>query len=455
MLEKRKYLTMIFIIIILLTGCKVNEQKNIENKMNEFLSLYNKNTEDSFSGSILIAKDKDVIYKESFGMADYENEIKNSADTIFPIGSITKSFTSVSILQLKEEGKIDLDDKISKYIGDLNNKQNITIHQLLTHSSGLQKEGLYSIEQHVPLDKNIDFIKKPPLLFNPGQNFSYSNAGYIMLAKIIEEVSGVSYNKYIEENIFKPLEMNNSFCGVDNNLIENQAVGYNLDNKNPIKLPLYNLSIVTGSGNIYSNVEDMQKYISGLLNGKLISEESLNRIKDNQLGNTEDGYSYGFFLNNRYDKKNIYHSGHIGNGGYNSLIKIFPDENYYMIYLTNNDNYEPLLITSQILEAILFEKEYALPKLENETELSEKELKNYKGDYLFDEVQKISVLYKEGYLYTTSDDGSLNKLIPSENNEFYVENHPLIRVKFLENENNYIFRIINVTNVIEGIKINN
>ena len=285
MLEKRKYLTMIFIIIILLTGCKVNEQKNIENKMNEFLSLYNKNTEDSFSGSILIAKDKDVIYKESFGMADYENEIKNSADTIFPIGSITKSFTSVSILQLKEEGKIDLDDKISKYIGDLNNKQNITIHQLLTHSSGLQKEGLYSIEQHVPLDKNIDFIKKPPLLFNPGQNFSYSNAGYIMLAKIIEEVSGVSYNKYIEENIFKPLEMNNSFCGVDNNLIENQAVGYNLDNKNPIKLPLYNLSIVTGSGNIYSNVEDMQKYISGLLNGKLISEESLNRIKDNQLGN--------------------------------------------------------------------------------------------------------------------------------------------------------------------------
>src|SRR6056297_8071 len=443
MLEKRKYLTMIFIIIILLTGCKVNEQKNIENKMNEFLTLYNNNTQDSFSGSILIAKDKDLIYKESFGMADYENEIKNSADTIFPIGSITKSFTSVSILQLEEEGKIDLDDKISKYISDLSNKQYITIHQLLTHSSGLQREGLYSMEQYVALDKNIDFIKKTPLLFKPGQNFSYSNAGYIMLAKIIEEVSGVSYNEYIEENIFKPLEMNNSFCGVDNNLIENQAVGYNLDYKNPIKLPLYNLSIVTGSGNIYSNVEDMQKYILGLLNGKLISEESLNRIKDNQLGNAEDGYSYGFFLNKRYDKNNIYHSGHIGNGGYNSLIKIFPDENYYMIYLTNNDNYEPLLITSQIFEAILFEKEYALTKLETESELSEEELKRYQGDYIFDEVQKISVLYKEGYLYTTSEDGSLNKLIPSENNEFYVENYPLIRVKFLENENSYIFRIIN------------
>src|SRR6056297_2561801 len=99
MLEKRKYLTMIFIIIILLTGCKVNEQKNIENKMNEFLSLYNKNTEDSFSGSILIAKDKDVIYKESFGMADYENDIKNTSDTIFTIGSITKSFTAISILK--------------------------------------------------------------------------------------------------------------------------------------------------------------------------------------------------------------------------------------------------------------------------------------------------------------------------------------------------------------------
>ena len=455
MLERRRYIAIFFIIAILLTACQINEQKRIDDKMNEFLTLYNKNTEDSFSGSILIAKDKDVIYKESFGMADYENEIKNSADTIFPIGSITKSFTSVSILQLEEEGKIDLDDKISKYIGDLNNKQNITIHQLLTHSSGLQKEGLYSIEQHVPLDKNIDFIKKLPLLFDPGKNFSYSNAGYIMLAKIIEEVSGISYNEYIEESIFKPLEMNNSFCGVDNNRIKNQAIGYNLDSKDPIKLSLYNLSIVTGSGNIYSTIEDMQKYTLGLLNGKLISEESLNKIKYNQLGNTEDGYSYGFFLDTRYDKRNIYHSGHIGNGGYNSLIKIFPDENYYMIYLTNNDNNTPLLITSQIFEAILFEKEYALPNLETEAELSEEELKKYQGDYLFDEVQKISVLNKEGYLYTTSEDGSLNKLIPSENNEFYVENHPLIRVKFLENENNYIFRIINVTNVIEGIKINN
>src|SRR6056297_3614163 len=99
MLERRRYIAIFFIIAILLTACQINEQKRIDDKMNEFLTLYNKNTEDSFSGSILIAKDEDVIYKESFGMADYENDIKNTSDTIFPIGSITKSFTAISILK--------------------------------------------------------------------------------------------------------------------------------------------------------------------------------------------------------------------------------------------------------------------------------------------------------------------------------------------------------------------
>ncbi len=445
----------VIVIVFVLMGCNTSEEKNIDKSMKEFIELYNENCQYYFSGSVLISKGEKILYKDSFGMKDYEKGIKNTTDTIFPIGSITKSFTATAILQLEEDGKLDVNDKISKYINIVNEKEDITIHQLLTHTSGFQREGLYSLEQKVPLERNIDFIINLPLLFDQDKDFSYSNAGYIMLAKIIEEVSGVSYNEYIDENIFKPLEMNDSVCGVDNNYLDNQAIGYIIDKKEPVQLSLYNLSIVTGSGNIYSTVEDMQKYLLGLLNGKLISKESLDKIQNPQWGNWNDGYSYGFFLNMRYGQKTISHSGHIGNSGYNSLIKIFPEENYYMIYLTNNENNNGLLTISEISEAILFNEEYAVPNLKKGTELTEEELKNYQGDYLFDGIQKISVIYKEGYLYTTSDDGSLNKLIISENDEFYVENHPMIRVKFVEEDGSIIYKLINITNVLEGIRIDN
>nr|MCU0366897.1 beta-lactamase family protein [Bacteroidales bacterium] len=180
----------------------------------------------------LVAKDGQIIYKKAFGMADLELNVPMQPDMVFRIGSITKQFTAVAILQLMEQGKLSLQDDITKYIPDYpTHGYNITIEHLLTHTSGIKSytnvpEFQKYVRQDMKPEEAINTFRNLPMEFAPGTKWNYNNSGYFLLGYIIEKVSGKTYQEYIEENFFKPLGMTGSCYGNDSRIIKNRASGY-------------------------------------------------------------------------------------------------------------------------------------------------------------------------------------------------------------------------------------
>ena len=188
---------------------------------------------DGPGGAALIVKDGNILYRKAFGMASLELGVEMKPEHVFRIGSITKQFTACAILKLAEEGKLDLQDDITKYIEDYpTHGYTITIEHLLTHTSGIKSyTGMAEWTSEVrkkdftPTEL-IDFFKNQPMDFAPGEEFRYNNSAYFILGYIIELVSGKPYDIYIDENFFKPLGMDNSYYGSTSRIIHNRAAGY-------------------------------------------------------------------------------------------------------------------------------------------------------------------------------------------------------------------------------------
>jgi CubicO group peptidase (beta-lactamase class C family) len=238
--------------------------------------------EDLFSGTVLIAENGKVVYKKSFGMSDWENTIPNNDSTKFNIGSIGKLFTQVLITQLYQEGKLDLNDKLSKYLNiypvDVGDK--ITIKHLLTMSAGL---GDYfripQFRQNPSAYKNvmdlIDLIKKEPLLFEPGISNEYSNSGYVVLGGIIEKITGESYLQNLYERILIPLAMKNSGFIYEGMKVKNRANGYMIQasggKQNTSQIAR---TIPTPAGGMFSTVDDLFKMDISLQNDNKLLDDN-------------------------------------------------------------------------------------------------------------------------------------------------------------------------------------
>lgn len=450
---------------LILSGCKSkteivlnsNGETDIATKLNEFMSAYDENCSYRYSGTILVAKGDEILLNKGYGMANYKESIPNEPDSVFAIGSITKSFTAVAIMQLQEKGLLNVNDPISKYIDGNDRGDDITIQHLLTHTSGLPREGLFLGEQQVSLDENVDFINKSSLLFEPGEENSYSNSGYQLLAAIIEKVSGESYNDYINDFIFMPLEMDKSRGGIDASYADDQSIGYQITTNDPMQLSIYNFSCIIGSGNIYSNVEDLYKYDRGIHDGKLLTEDSLNEIFSPQWGDWSNGYGYGWEITEKYGHKKISHGGNIGRGGYVSSYIKYPEDDYVLIFLTNNADYTALNVVSESMEAIIFGQDYVIPEKTKNIKIDSEILKQYAGDYDFGEGILISVSYRDGKLYSIADDGNIYELLPVSETSFYYEYHQWVKGEFIIDKDNdsVIFRCRNINRTFEGEKVKN
>lgn len=424
-------------------------------KLDEFMTAYNLNSSYKYSGTILAAKDDEILLKKGYGMANYEKKISNQPDNVFAIGSITKSFTAVAILQLQEKGLLNVDDPVSKYIDGNTRGNDITIHHLLTHTSGYPRDGIISKKRHVSVDENVESIGKHSLLFEPGDDFSYSNAGYTILAAIIEKVSGKSYNNYIKENILSPLYMDKSRGGIDSSYADNQSIGYKITTNPPVRSSIYDLSCVTGSGNLYSTVDDLYKYDRALYSSKLLTEESIGKIFFPYWGDWNDGYGYGWQITEMFGHKKFYHGGTINEGGYVSLMIRYPEDEAVLIFLTNNTDNTALNAVSGTMEAIIFGKEYVIPEKAKNIQIAAEVLKQYAGMYDFGNGVQLSVNYKNGKLYSTADDGNLYELLPLSDKSFYYDDHQWIRGEFIINKDNndVTLKIMNANRVFEGKKI--
>ena len=296
--------------------------------------------------AVLISKKGQILYKKAFGMANLELNVPMSSDMVFGIASITKQFTGIAIMQLVEKNKINLQDSINKYIPDYpTHGYYISIEHLLTHTSGIKNfmalEDFDSIVKRIEYNNPMDFInifKNESMDFAPGTKWNYSNSGYFLLGYIIEKVSGITYQQYIEENILKPAGMTNSYYNDYKKIIKNRVTGYGKDENgftNPLNL---NSTVAYSAGSLLSTVEDMFNYYQALNSYKLVSKESLDKTRTRyKLSNgKETNYGYGVEIAD-WGVPVIYHLG--GGSGFFTLQLYYPEKDLNFILFTNCKSY--------------------------------------------------------------------------------------------------------------------
>jgi len=286
--------------------------------------------------SILIAKKGHIVYEKAFGSANIELNVPMQPDMVFRIGSITKQFTAVAILQLVEQGKISLQDSIQKYIKDFPSKgYTITVENLLTHTSGLID--YTSIDSYNPYierrdfapDFLINYFKDKPLQFRPSSKYSYSNSNYLLLGYIIQLVSGENYHQYMEDNVIKRAGLTHTFYAEEKTIVPNRDNGFfeNCDYQT--------LSMGFACGDLLSNTEDLYKWNNAVTTYKLISKQSVSQaFAPHKLSDgTFSNYGYGWFIEPLYGSLCIHHEGQTS--GFIALEKYFPKEDIYISILTN------------------------------------------------------------------------------------------------------------------------
>ena len=322
-----------------------------------------------FNGAVLVAEHGQVIFKKGYGMANMEWNIPNAPDTKFRLGSITKQFTSMLIMQLVEKGKLKLDGHVTDYLpgypkatGD-----KITIHHLLTHTSGIPNytdvPGFFqnkSRELYTP-DAFLKTFSSLPLDFEPGTKFSYSNSGYFLLGAIIEKVTGKAYADVLAENITKPLQLSSTGYDLFAPILPKRAAGYEKQGGGYVNAPYLDMSIPYAAGSLYSTVEDLYKWDQALYTDKLLSANG----KKTMFTPFLNGYAYGWGVGNikvgtlKDSLMLIEHGG--GINGFNTLISRVPKDKQFVVLL-NNTGGAPLNAMRKNILAILYDQPIEPPK---------------------------------------------------------------------------------------------
>jgi CubicO group peptidase (beta-lactamase class C family) len=314
-----------------------------------------------FMGSVLIAQRGKPLLRKAFGLANVEHDVPNKPHTKFRLGSLTKQFTAAAILILQDRGLLNVQDSIDKYIENAPMSwKDVTIHHLLNHKSGIPSFTNFTdyIETcMIPSrpDKTMLRFKDKPLEFAPGTKFAYSNSGYILLAMIIESVSGLRYEDFLRHSIFDSLGMNDSGHDTFTAILKNRASGYTLDNNELLHSPYCDMDLPIGGGDLYSTVDDMLKWDKALYKNQILSNES--RIA--MFTPNEVGYGYGWGISKMFGRVIHAHAG--GINGFAAQIIRFPEEDILVVILSNQEN-SPVMQIGRDLVAILFAKKYDLPK---------------------------------------------------------------------------------------------
>lgn len=414
------------------------QQDDIQKKVDEYIDAHMQMNQ--FSGSILIAKNNQIVLNKGYGYSSYGFEIKNNQHTKFRIGSLTKGFTAVAILQLEEKGLLDINDKLQKYLPDYPRGNDITIKHLLTSTSGI-----FNHTEFEDFNKNrrvyecslmetIETFKNKDLKFNPGEKFDYSNSNYILLGLIIEQVSKMSYEDYVKQNIFEPLEMNHSGFENPNTVIKNFANGYRVDNDKIENANYRNMSNAHASGALYSTISDLYLWDRALYTEKLISNES----KSKMFTEFKSNYGFGWGIVNVFNHKMIAHSGEID--GFTSNISRFVEDDVTIIILSNFEQ-TPINLINRDLIAIVFNEKYTIPEVVKTIQLSDNTLKLYTGEYKLQEGFVFSISFNDNKLYCQPTRQQKLELSPISESEFILKGVNA-KISFVKNSNNNIEKLI-------------
>jgi len=382
-------------------------------------------------GVVLIAQNGQIIYKKAFGMANLELSVPMREEMIFNIASMTKQFTAVAILQLMEQGKLSLQDEITKYLPDYPvNGQKITVENLLTHTAGIPASDraamtrLQGEKRLITLTEIIDTFKTRPLDFAPGTKIIYSNNGYMLLGAIIEKVSGASYPEYLEKNLFKPAGMTETHFGDDYKIIRNRPASYVYNRVESQFLNAHNDKVETAysAGGIQSTAEDLFKWNRALVSNKLIKKESLEKAQTEYKlpGGKATYYGYGWFIGNIQGSPLVEHGGNMG--GFMSHAIYLPREDVFVAVFYNfrTPTKLPEFLAGD-LAALTIGKPFNI----KEVTLDENLLQSYTGVYEEEGIERL-ITVENGKLFYQRVGANKMQMKPYAKDKFFFETAAII-----------------------------
>ncbi|GJM31510.1 MAG: penicillin-binding protein 4* [Saprospiraceae bacterium] len=315
-----------------------------------------------FNGTILVDEQGQVIYDKAWGYADFQSKKPLTNDAAFYLASVSKQFTTMAVMMLKEQGKLSYDDPLSKYFPEFPPYANtVTIRHMMTHTSGIPDH--YRLGAGRPGLNNNDvfnlLIQQDTLDFTPGERYSYSNGGYILLSMIVEKVTGQLFSSYMKEHIFDPLGMNNTLVFDESNTnVINRTIGYTPFGK-PDDYNLY----TTGAGGMYTTTGDLHKWDRALYTEQLVSQATLEdaftpfQLNDGKTRN----YGFGWRIQEDSLTKKVFHTG--GMAGFRTFLLRDITHKNAIIMLTNKGDAFPLGPMVTALTNILEGKPYTLPQI--------------------------------------------------------------------------------------------
>ena len=394
-----------------LAACQSPRENQTSKRIDEIVRFRTEIKE--FSGSVLIAKGDDIVFSKAYGLANIEWNIPNTTTTKFRLGSITKQFTAAAILLLEEEGKLKLEDPVRSHWPEAPRSwDKVTIFHLLTHTSGMpQPDDTWRFSEG-PAEETVSHFRDKPLEFEPGTEYRYSNSGFILLAYLIERVSGQTYSDFLQERILKPLGMKDS--GVESNgpIVLNRASGYADGDDGFVNAAYLSMPSSIGSGALYSTTEDLLRWTQGLFGGKLLKASSLEKM----LTPFKEGYGLGVEISKEKDVKVIVHGGSIE--GFTALLAYYPDEKMTLVVLANLEGTADGL--AKRLSGFMHGEKVVLPNEKHEIKLPEDALKKFAGIYEVDPDNNFVVTYSNGSLSGRMGTQTPSNLLAESANQFFV-----------------------------------
>jgi len=441
----RRTFTAMFMIALLIVSSSAYSRDNdpaVEKAVDAFLGPIV--DEDLISGCVLIARKGEIVLSKCYGPANREFDIPNTPDTKFRLGSNTKQFTAMGILMLAEDGLLSVDDPLSKFYPDYPDGDRITIHRLLTHSSGIANYnnlGDYGEKMMLPMsiDQVVDWFKDEPPQFEPGARFGYSNSGYVLLSGIIEKVSGQSYADFLHDRIFEPLGMHNTGQDVYTEIIKNRATGHASDGKTIYQVPYRDMPFTSGAGSLYSTINDLFLWDQALYTDKLVSQETLQRIFAPHV----DGYGYGWFIDERFGRRLIWHGGAIN--GFLSDISRFVDDTILAVTLFN---YESTFshVSARGIGAIAVGEKAEPLLLDPPLDVAPSVLAAYAGKYELIPEYVLTVGNDGSRLFVRENDGPELDAAAQAENEFFIRDLNAL-IRFMSDETGKVTGLIFVQGV--------
>ena len=433
--QKSAFIFLIMFTLSVSTQPTFGQAKDIANSIDQYLST--RTNLGRFSGAVLIAKDGMIILRKAYGFADVERQIPYTLETTQDVASVTKMFTAMAALKLRDRGKLSLDGSICDYLVDCPEIwKPITVRHLMRHTSGIPD---YEEKLELGSDKYLAFMihpdatakiienaKKLPLDFKPGEKFSYSNTGYIVLSYVIQKASGQPFPEFVKKAILQPAGMRHSGMFGSSELPKHLANGYthgdlgwarilggvSLTAGHLKKLPQLPLTPPAGDGGLYSTVDDLYRWSQMMDGSRLISPEEAAEVFTPGLGN----YGYGWFIDRVFERRHMWHSGVLP--GYLADIIKWPDDKITVIVLTNLDRSRISRIRRD-LSAIVLGLPYDMPISGKVVKLTAEQAAKLEGDYKMADGAVLNISNQPDYLTAKLKSRYIAGLIPMSPSEFY------------------------------------